>query len=222
MKKGASLIEAMVSLFLGGFIIVAGNNFLLNLKSVGKKVENSLMSVSEKSLSLFQITSIVKKAGEGIPVELGVSIEDNILTIRKSEKKYYSLKDSKVGDLNIEIHCPECRSRKKLLIGGEIYKIHSVKGALVTLEERLKRSVKKGEGITLLKEYCFNSNSDGLYMKIDRGNFQLISKNIFNISFSMFTKSVVKFSGKERTGKRIQDFEYYIYLPYISTNGGEK
>ncbi len=222
MRKGASLVEAMLSLFLGGFILIAGNNFLLSVKGVSKRVENSVISVSEKSLSLFQITSIVKKAGEGIPVEFGVEIKDDILTIRKTEKKYYSLKNADEGDFHVELHCPECKSGKKLLIGGEIYKISEVEGELITLEGSLRKTVDEGEEIALLKEYHFNSNSEGLYMKIDRGNFQLISKDIFDISFSMFTENVVKFSGKERRGKKIQDFEYYIYLPYISTNGGLK
>lgn len=222
MNKGASLVEAMFSLFLGGFIVLAGNTYLLNVKGVGKKMEDSVMNVSERSLSLFQITSIIKKAGEKLPSELGVDIKNNILTIRKTVQDFQLIKDCSPGDIVIETNCSKCKKGKKFLVGKEIYIISAVYNNSILLDRGISISLKKDEKISLIKEYFFFSDSNGLYLKIDRGSFQLITKNLFNITFSMFSNSVIKLLGKERKGKRIQNFEYYIYLPYLSINGGLK
>ncbi len=222
MKKGSSLLEAMLSLFLGSFILIAGNNFLSNVKITGKKTEKLSEQIAEKSISLFQLTSILKSAGEGIPYELGVELSDGRLIIRKSIASYELLNEAKKGEQGISVECAVCKKGKRVLIKSNIYTILEKGSNYIVLDNPLYESFPEGEEIKVLKEYVFSSDSSGIYMKIDRGYFQLISKEYFDVKFKMFTETVVKLEGKEREGKRVKDFEYYVYLPYISVNGGVK
>ncbi len=222
MSKGVSLLEAMLSLFLGSFILIAGNNFLINVRKTGERARVVSERAAEKSLSLFQMTSILKRAGEGIEPELGVELKDNEMIVRRALSSVELIQNCNKGERLIKAFCSDCKVGKKVSLNGVLYEIREKGNDYIILDRGVERVVKKGEKIKLIKEFIFTADSKGTYLKIDRGSFQLITDKYFELNFSNFSKSVIKIQGKEKVNKEVKEFDYYVFLPYVATNGGEQ
>ncbi len=220
MKKGVSLLEAMLSLFLGSFILIAGNNFLINVRNLGERAKLVSERTAEKSLSLFQMTSIIRKAGEGIKPEFAIELKNNEMIVRRAVSSFEVIQNCSKGDRLIKTSCSYCKVGKKVFLSGDLYEIKEKGGDYIVLDRGVKDFVKKGEKVNLVKEFIFTSDSKGTYLKIDRGSFQLITDKYFELKFSNFSNSVVKISGKEKVNNEKSEFDYYVFLPYVAINGG--
>ncbi len=221
MKRGMSLIESMISLFLSGILILSSTYYIKDVNRIGKISEKISNSTGEKAVSLTHLISIIRDAGEGIDCNIGFEFGEDSIIIRKNKQTLVLKEDAHKGDNHIKIISGKVKIGNKLAIDKTIYKIVSIEGGNLMLDKGLKRDISvTSEDIKIIKEYKISYfKHRGIFLKIDRGHNQLVTDKFKNISFSMFNGSTLMMKGLEKQSGDWKEFELYIVIPTLSING---
>jgi hypothetical protein len=221
MKRGMSLIESMISLFLSGILIISSGYYIKDINRIGKVSEKISNGTGEKAISIMYIIRIIRDAGEGIDYSLGIEVEKDAIIVRKSNGALVLKEDAHKGDNYIKIYSAKIKKGNKIVIDKTLYKIISVAGDCLMLDKGLKQdiSVKNGS-IKIIKEYKISYlKKRGVLLKIGRGHNQLITDKLKKTEFSMFNDWTLRIKGLEMQSGNWKEFELYIVLPILAING---
>ncbi len=222
MKRGMSLIESMISLFLSGILILSSNYFIKDMSRVGKSSGEIAENLGEQTVSITYLTKIIREAGEGIEPEIGLEIDDSSVLLRKSVKELILKKEAHKGDNYIITENKGLKKGKKISIGKNLYTIISVEDNKIFLDNSLSKDLSpENTKIKLIKEYKVSYlKNKGVCLKIDRGHYQLISDKFKSLKFGMFNDFTLKIKGYEKQSNEWKKFELYIVIPALAINGG--